>query len=41
MVGPACGEVCTDQTDLANNKVVGEGFDKEGRNNEGWGSNLD
>ena len=30
MVGSTCGGVCTDQTDLANNKVVGEGFDKEG-----------
>lgn len=41
MVGSACGGVCIDQTDLANNKVVGKGFDEEGRNNEGWGSNLD
>ena len=40
MVGSACGGVFTNQTDLANDKV-GEGFDKEGRNNEGWGSNLD
>ena len=27
MVGSTCGGVCTDQTDLANNKVVGEGFE--------------
>ena len=27
MVGSACGGVRTDQTDLANNKIVGEGLE--------------
>ena len=34
MVGSACGGVRTNQTDLANNKAVGKGFDEEGRKRE-------
>ena len=40
MVGSVYVGVCTDQTDLANSKVLGKGYDVKGRNNEGWGSNL-